>query len=149
MDLSEFDSMLDSKKPTERKKYETVQPGTYRVEILSETTKMNKAGTGEYLELVLRVEDDIFKGQRIWDRLSLKTNEFARVKLSRIKQACSIEKLKSSEELVGHKLRVKTKIRVWNGGESAEVVEYLPYHAEPRVVNPQPGKEFNNDDYPF
>ena len=149
MDLSEFDAMLAESKPPERRKFETVQPGTYRVEILSETTKMNKAGTGEYLELVLRVEDGDFKGQRIWDRLALKTNEFARVKLGRIKQVCSIEKLKSSDELVGHKLRVKTKIRVWDGGESADVVEYLPYHAEAQVVNPQPGKELINDDFPF
>ena len=49
MDLSEFDSMLAGNKPTERKQYETVQPGTYRVEILSEETKPTKAGDGAYM----------------------------------------------------------------------------------------------------
>jgi hypothetical protein len=154
MDLSEFDSMLAGNKPTERRQYETVQPGTYRVEILSEETKPTKANDGAYLELVLRIEDGQFAGQRIWDRLNLKNKnakavEIALASLRSIQRACSLDKLTSSSELVGHKLRIKTRVREWNGRESAEVVEYLPYHAEPRVVNPQPGKEFNNDDYPF
>lgn len=155
MDLSEFDSMLASTKPTQRKSYETVQPGTYRVEILSEETKSTKAGDGQYLELVLRIEDGQYAGQRIWDRLNLKNRstkavEIALATLRSIQRACGIEKLASSADLVGHKLRVKTRIREWDGKQFAEVVEYDSYHSEPPVVNPQPGKEFNNnDDFPF
>ena len=154
MDLSEFDSMLAATKPVERKTYDTIQPGTYRVEILSEETKQTKDGQGQYLELVLRIEDGQYAGQRIWDRLNLKNRstkavEIALATLRSIQRACGIEKLGSSSELVGHKLRVKTRLREWNGRQSAEVVEYDSYHSEPKVVNPQPGKEFNNDDFPF
>lgn len=154
MDLSEFDAMLAGTKPQEKRQYETIRPGTYFVEIVSEDTKTTKAGDGEYLELVLRIEHGEFAGQRIWDRLNLKNRstkavEIALATLRSIQRACGIEKLGSSADLVGHKLRVKTKLREWNGKQSAEVVEYLSYHAEPKVVNPEPGNDFNNDDFPF
>jgi len=153
MDLSEFDAMLAGTKPQEKRQYETIRPGTYFVEIVSEDTKQTKAGDGEYLELVLRIEHGEFAGQRIWDRLNLKNRstkavEIALATLRSIQRACRIDKLGSSADLVGHKLRVKTRLREWNGKQSAEVVEYLSYHAEPKVVNPQPGQEFN-DDFPF
>jgi hypothetical protein len=154
MDLSEFDAMLAGTKPQEKRQYETIRPGTYFVEIVSEDTKSTKAGDGEYLELVLRIEHGEFAGQRIWDRLNLKNRstkavEIALATLRSIQRACGIEKLGSSADLVGHKLRVKTRLREWNGKQSAEVVEYDSYHSEPPVVNPQPGKEFGNDDFPF
>ena len=80
---------------------------------------------------------------------STKAVEIALATLRSIQRACGIEKLGSSADLVGHKLRVKTRLREWNGKQSAEVVEYLSYHAEPKVVNPEPGRDFNNDDFPF
>jgi len=138
MDLSEFDAMLAGTKPQEKRQYETIRPGTYFVEIVSEDTKSTKAGDGEYLELVLRIEHGEFANQRIWDRLNLKNRstkavEIALATLRSIQRACRIDKLGSSADLVGHKLRVKTRLREWNGKQSAEVVEYLSYHHRPNA----------------
>jgi hypothetical protein len=155
MNLEEFDSMLDGAKQPERKTYETIQPGTYTVEIIGEQTKPNRAGTGEYLELVLRVDGGKFGGNRIWDRLNLrnpsdKAVNIALATLKSIKQACGIDKLAASSDLVGHKLKVKTRLGEFNGKPTCEVVEYMSITgAGPQVVNPEPGREFGNDDYPF
>lgn len=45
--------------------------GWYPVVISSTTNKINKAGTGSYLELELQVVDGEYKGRRVWDRLNL------------------------------------------------------------------------------
>jgi hypothetical protein len=53
------------KRPRLSESTRPIQPGACRAERFSEETKANKAGTGEYLALVFRVEDDEYRGQRI------------------------------------------------------------------------------------
>jgi hypothetical protein len=45
--------------------------GWYTVVISNTTNKINKAGTGSYLELELQVVDGEHNGRRVWDRLNL------------------------------------------------------------------------------
>ena len=163
MNLEEFDDMLSKPAPTggdkPRRDFEVIKPGIYPVTIIAEQTKPTRAGDGEYLEITLQVDSGKYAGQRIWDRLNLKNRstkavEIALSTLSTIRRCCGIERMKSSEELVGHKLKVRTRIKNWNGKDSCEVQEYLSHTdtrdgGTPGIVNPQPGKEFGNDDYPF
>jgi hypothetical protein len=152
MNLEEFDSRLDGAKLPERKTYETIQPGTYAVEIIEEETKQVQSGS-ECLTLTLKVEGGKYGGQRIWCNLYLKDNQYHLALLGQVKQACGIQRLVSSSELVGHKLKAKTKLRTTrNGTQRCEVSEFKSITetgAGPQVVNPEPGREFGNDDYPF
>ena len=152
MDLSEFNDV--PVQPQAKREYPVIQPGTYTVQILSEETKPTRAGTGSYLELVYQIQGGTFNGQRIWDRLNLKNPstkavEIALAALRSIQRCCGIDRLSSSADLVGHTMKVKTRIEEFNDKENARVVEYLSHgEVQPNVVNPQPGREFM-DDMPF
>ena len=151
MNLEEFDAMLGNTPQPERKTYELIQPGTYVVEIIGEEARKAQSGS-ECLTLTLKVEGGKYGGQRIWCDLYLKDNQYHLALLGQVKQACGIQRLASSSELVGHKLKVKTKLRTTrNGTQRCEVSEFKSITETgtgPQVVNPQPGREFM-DDMPF
>ena len=96
--------------------FETLPSGKYLVEITKSEVKPTKAGDGSYLELEYTVQDDEFKGRKVWDRLCLnhsntKTVQIARANLSAICHAVGVLQLKDSSQLHHIALIINVKTR--------------------------------------
>lgn len=126
-----------------KKKFDPLPEGEYAVIISDQKTKPNRAGTGEYLELTLVIEDGSFRGRRIWDRHNLrnpnqKTVQIARETVERIKDVTGID-ARNAAALVGGRMRVTTI----NDDFGAKVKSYLP----PTTPNHQ--QPVGDDGLPF
>lgn len=114
---------------------EPLPDGTYLAAIVESQMKPTKAGTGEYLELVLEVLDGPHKGRRVWERLNLRNpNEtavdIAKRTLSAICRAVGVLTPKDSSDLhdrpmtitVGHEERegnVSNKVKGYRAAATA------------------------------
>jgi hypothetical protein len=72
-----------------------IPPGKYLLEIQESDVRPTKAGTGEYLYLVLRVVTGPYEGKLIWDRLNFSnpnpvTQEIAQKALKRLVRLCGL-----------------------------------------------------------
>jgi hypothetical protein len=143
----DFDWTQDSAKPQqqpERKGFDPLPPGEYQVVISDQKTKPNKAGTGEYLELTLVIEEGSFRGRRIWDRHNLRHEkpsvvQIARETVERVKEATGIQ-ARSADDLVGGRMRVTT----FNDEYGTKVKGYGPVKAKAA-----PTPTMADDDMPF
>jgi hypothetical protein len=92
-----------------------IEPGFYQVVIAKSTHKLNKAGTGSYLELELQIVDGPESGRRIWDRLNLDNPnqtavEIAMASLSAICHAVGVLTPQSPEDL--HDIPLEANIAI-------------------------------------
>lgn len=122
--------------------FEPLPPGEYAVVISEQKTKPNKAGTGEYLELTLVIEEGSSRGRRIWERLNLrnpsqKAVQIAREAVERIREVTGIA-ARSADDLVGGRMRVVT----FNDDFGTKVKNYLPAKTKPAPTTP-------DDEMPF
>ena len=79
MKLTGFDAAKHA--PTQEK-LGALPPGDYTVEITDSQQKTTKAGTGSYLELVLRVVEGTYERRQLWVRLNLDNPNPQAVKLA-------------------------------------------------------------------
>lgn len=97
-DVTEFEPQQQSKS------YDPLERGMYKGIVIDSSIKETKAGTGEYIELVIQVIDGIHSGRRLWERLNVsnpnKTAEdIARSQLAMLCQAVGVTKLTETEQL--------------------------------------------------
>jgi len=90
--------------PPQPKSFEPLERGMYQAIVIDSAIKPTKAGTGEYIELVLQVIDGPQSGRRLWERLNVsnpnKTAEdIARSQLASLCQAVGVSKLTATEQL--------------------------------------------------
>lgn len=90
--------------PQPSKSYEPLPRGMYQGIVIESSIKPTKAGTGEYIELVIQVTDGVHSGRRLWERLNVsnpnKTAEdIARAQLASLCQAVGVTKLSNTEQL--------------------------------------------------
>lgn len=86
------------------KSFEPLEPGMYQGMVIDSSIKATKAGTGEYIELVIQVTDGPQTGRRLWERLNVsnpnKTAEdIARSQLAELCHAVGVQKLTATEQL--------------------------------------------------
>lgn len=86
------------------KSYEPLEAGMYQGMIVDSAIKPTKAGTGEYIELVIQIVDGVNSGRRLWERLNIsnpnKTAEdIARTSLAELCHAIGVQKLTATEQL--------------------------------------------------
>lgn len=86
------------------KSYEPLPRGIYQAIIIDSAIKPTKAGTGEYIELVMQVIDGVHSGRRLWERLNVSNpnktaEEIARSQLASLCQAVGVQKLSATEQL--------------------------------------------------
>ena len=103
MPTFQFDASEFSPQPSNRS-YEPLERGMYEGIIIDSSIKETKAGTGEYIELVIQVADGVHSGRRLWERLNVsnpnKTAEdIARSQLAMLCQAVGVTKLTQTEDL--------------------------------------------------
>lgn len=101
MPTFQFDATEFAPQP---KSFEPLAPGMYQGMIIDSAIKATKAGTGEYIELVIQVTDGPQTGRKLWERLNVsnpnKTAEdIARTSLSELCHAIGVQKLTATEQL--------------------------------------------------
>ncbi len=101
MPTFQFDATEFAPQP---KSYDPLSPGMYQGMVIESAIKPTKAGTGEYIELVIQVTDGPQTGRRLWERLNVsnpnKTAEdIARSALAELCHAVGVQKLTSTEQL--------------------------------------------------
>lgn len=109
-------------------------PGIYGAVIKSEETKPTKAGTGEYLQLVLEVDEGPHAGAKIFERLNLrnpsvKAMAIAQETLIKICEAAGLGQPGDSAELVGKRVEINTGNETYQGKTYARVRGYAPHPA--------------------
>jgi hypothetical protein len=103
---------------------EAIPAGKYMAMIVDSGMKPNKAGTGQYLELVFQILEGDFKGRQLWARLNLKnpnelTMRIALAELSAICRAVGVMTPGDSCEL--HNLPMIINVRCKKRSDSGEI----------------------------
>jgi hypothetical protein len=98
--------------------------GWYTVMITESEMKATKAGTGQYLELTMKVMDGEHNGRLIWDRLNIDNPnpvavEIANKTLAAICHATNVFELNDSAQLHGIPLQARVVVREASGGYDA------------------------------
>jgi hypothetical protein len=93
-----------------------IPAGEYPAMVIDSQMKITKDGTGQYLELVLEIQEGLFKGRRLWDRLNLQnrssqTVEIAQRQLSALCHAIGVMQVNDSEQLHHKPCVVKVSVR--------------------------------------
>jgi hypothetical protein len=107
---------------------EAIPAGKYLAMIVDSAMKPNKAGTGQYLELVFQIIEGEFKGRQLWARLNLvNPNEtamkIAQGELSAICRAVGVLTPGDSVEL--HNLPLVIKVRLKKRKDVDEVANEI------------------------
>ena len=108
--------------------YSPLPAGKYLAMITESEMKATKAGTGEYLQLTIEVQDGEFKGRKVFDRLNLKNAnvtavEIAQRQLSALCHATGVMQLQDSEQLHFKPVIVKVSVQHDAGQEPSNVVK--------------------------
>ena len=104
--------------------YEPLPAGWYEVKITGAELKDTKSGSGQYIKIEYTVTGEKFTGRKIWGNLNIvneseKAEEIGRKQLSSLMSATGIPTLTDTDELIGHDLSVKLKVREASGGYDA------------------------------
>ena len=102
--------------PGEEKNFEPLPAGWYTVQITGAEVKTTRSGTGQYIKPEFTVVGDNHQGRKVWGIINIvndnqKAEEIGRSELKRLMSAVGIEVVSDTDELVGHTLQVKRKIR--------------------------------------
>lgn len=129
MKLTGFDAAKHA--PTQEK-LGALPPGDYTVEITDSQQKTTKAGTGSYLELVLRVVEGTYERRQLWVRLNLdnpnpQAVKLAQAELSAICRAVGVLTPNDSSDLHGRPM-VVTVTQVPAMGSTGMRNEVRAYH---------------------
>lgn len=129
---------FDSNTVDPRDSFAPLPNGWYQGEITKSESRQNKAGTGSYLQLEIKIMGPTHEGRIIWDRLNLnhpKENvvEIAQRTLSSICKATGVLTVKDSSELHGKPFAIKLKVRAETADFDAsnDVKGYMPLSEQP------------------
>jgi hypothetical protein len=115
--MAKLGQVVNADEIEERKGYEPLPPGDYTAMITE--SEMKPTDHGQMLVLTLEIQDEEFKGRKIFERLNIehsgkdtsaKTVEIAYQVLGEIIRACGKKTIKDTEEL--HNKRLNIKVRV-------------------------------------
>jgi hypothetical protein len=97
-DMSGYDA------PPARAAFDPLPPGDYHAIITDSQMKDTKAGTGQYVELVMQIIEGEFSGRKLWERLNVvnpnkQAEDIARSQLKSLSGVCGVEPLRDTEQL--------------------------------------------------
>lgn len=115
--------------------FDPIPEGVYNVVIEDSEMRPTKAGTGEYLQLTMRVIDGQYANRKLWDRLNLVNQNQTAVKianeaLSAICHAVGETNLQDTVQLHNKPLRAVVKISERQGWDPTN--EVRKYKAVPQ-----------------
>lgn len=121
-----------------RSSFDPLPPGDYPAIVSQTDMKDTKAGTGQYIELTIQVIDGEFSGRRIWERLNVinpseQTVQIARAQLNQLAQACGVNALKDTDQLLDIPFTLTLDIDRKDNTRN-RVKGYSPASSAPRVA---------------
>lgn len=115
-----------------------IPAGVYPAVVAEVERKPTKNGSGELLEIVFEIIAGEHKGRRVWERLNLwnpspQAVMIAQQSFARLLRALNLKEVKTSDEILGQILEIRTAVRRWTNeaGEerfTPEVRGYQPRH---------------------
>jgi hypothetical protein len=131
----------------DERSFDPMPAGTYTFEVVESTIKPTKAGTGQYIELTLRVAEGQFENRRLWERINF-MNENAKVQtigqqqLKALCDACGIQgELEDTQQLHGILFNGKVAIeqdKTGQYGPRNTIRAFSPYGATQAPAAPSP-----------
>lgn len=130
----------------DERSFEPMPPGSYTFEVVESTIKPTKAGTGEYIELTLRVVDGQFENRRLWERINFKNDnakaqDIGQRQLKALCDACGINGLDDTQQLHGILFSGRVVIeqdKTGQYGPRNTIKSFAPYGAAPAPAAPAP-----------
>ena len=124
-----------------------IPAGKYLAMITASEMKPNKAGTGQYLELVFTIIEGEFKNRSLWARLNLDNpNELAvkiaQAELSAICRAVGVLQPRDSIEL--HNLPLVITVRCKKREDTGEIVNEIKGYAQHETATGRPQQSQTN-----
>ena len=121
--------------------FDPIPAGKYLAMITASEMKPNKAGTGNYLELVFTILEGEHKGRQLWSRLNLDNpNELAvkiaRAELSAICRAVGVLTPRDSAEL--HNLPLVIKVACKKREDTDEIANVIKGYEKRESANGKP-----------
>lgn len=122
----------------------TLPDGTYVVAVSDAQVKPTRNAGGEYIAVTYTVVGGTYEGRKLFGQFNIKNSnpQAVQIGLSQLKTLMKAagkpnpNRLESSQELVGLRCRVKTKVKVDDFGEKTEVKAWLPFEVSGSVEAP-------------
>lgn len=132
----------------DERSYDPLPAGTYAFEVVESAIKQTKAGTGQYIELTLRVADGQHENRRLWERINFmnenaKAQTIGQQQLKALCDACGIQgELEDTQQLHGILFNGKVVIekdKTGQYGDRNTIRSFAPYSASaPAPAAPAP-----------
>ena len=102
--MAAFDFDVSSYVDDRPSTFEPLPPGEYTAMVSASDLKDTKAGTGQYIELVIDIIDGPSAGRKIWERLNIvnpnkQAEDISRIALNRLLVACGKPDAKDTESI--------------------------------------------------
>lgn len=138
-------------KDSEKMGYDPVPAGWYLAEVIKSEMKKTKAGTGSYLNLMLKILEGEYKGRYLFTLLNLVNPnpvavEIAQKELATICEACGIDEIEDSTELHGITMAVRVGIEEGTAAYPTPKNVIKAYKAEGDMPDEDDSPFENNDD---
>jgi hypothetical protein len=110
--------------------FEPIPAGWYPVEVEDAELKTTKAGTGKYVKVELTVIGEEYTGRKLFPNINVenpnaKAVEIGLRKMTALALACGLKHIGDTDELIGHQIECRVKIKTEQGHEpDNEVVAY-------------------------
>ncbi len=132
---------FDANKVEPTTPFEPIPAGKYLVMITASEMKPNKAGTGQYLELVFTIVEGEFKNRQLWARLNLVhpnavAAKLAQAELSALCRAVGVMTPNDSVEL--HNLPLVIKVGCKKRKDTDEITNEIRGYEKREAVTGKP-----------
>ncbi len=96
--------------------FEPIPPGWYDVNITGAELRQTKAGTGQYIAVRYDVTGPTHQGRVVFANLNIRNanpqaESIGRQQLGELMRAIGMAKVEDTDQLIGHHLQIKVKIR--------------------------------------
>ncbi|HRV28833.1 MAG TPA: DUF669 domain-containing protein [Spirochaetia bacterium] len=119
--IADFSRMADELPEQE---YDLVPEGVYNADIEKAELKDTKNGTGQYINLQLKIIGPTSAGRVVFAMINIKNanpkaEEIGLRQLKELRTACGIATLRDTDELIGRTVKIKVKINPEKDGYKA------------------------------
>lgn len=102
--------------PQSDRNFDPIPPGWYDVSITGAELRQTKAGTGQYIAVRYDVTGPTHQGRVVFGNLNIRNpnaqaESIGRQQLGELMRAIGLAKVEDTDQLIGHHLQIKVKIR--------------------------------------
>jgi len=130
MGIFDANGGLDATQPTEgldNSSFQPIPPGNYSFIVDQASEEVSSKGN-DMLKIVLSVADGDHQGRKVFDYITPGAHAFLVQKIKNLALSAGLQTLTCAEDLEGHKVRAKVKIKPASNGYEAgnSIGDYIP-----------------------